>query len=560
MFRAGLFLSLCLSAGALASSLEPLASRLELRVGVNQAPVGLADVRGSDVIRSFEGRAYVPGPHDSGSHVPHHPLSARVRVESMRFDATAGAIVLARAPLLEDLEDSSDASGVEVSGMDASGMEVSSVTPEVSPAPGTPAPRSVRPGRLESAGAQRLAQAASSAPEQKSGCALGEPDARFDEVLELILKQHVDSGLTRDALYHAAIEGMLTRASLEQQGRMGASREPKSDGKLELPPSNRLLEPGERKNLERLREGTFLGVGLWLNPQPERGYLEVKRVMRGSPAAAAGLKAGDRILRVDQQAIGAPKEGGATGPRPMLASVAREQSGSRVQFTVLRGRDLVEVQLVRKEFPLEAVSAHLLPGGVGLVQLEYLSARAPGQVRQVLSQVQGRGASALILDLRASFGDDAQVARQLLELFVPVKTPVLVLEHRGQSRVALHALASPLSSLPLLILVDEQTVGVAEALAASLRELRSAKLIGGRTAGRATLETLVGLKDGHGVLISTATMHTPGGVSWEATGVMPDISVPVPAELDVMQLRDVPLAERLVRDSVLRVALGMLGQ
>lgn len=394
--------------------------------------------------------------------------------------------------------------------------------------------------------------------ENKDGCSQSATEATFRQTVELLLSRHLDNSLTREMLYHAAIQGMLERVSPESQNPPPVAVTERTKGKekgaekdsAHERPSNLLLDPSERQGLERLKQGLFFGVGLWLDTPENQGYYEITRVMRGSPAETVGMRAADRIILVNGQAVGAKRS----------ESKRREAKSdpNRVQFTVLRGADRLEFSVNRREFTLEAAQAVLLPPDIGLIDFEYLSARAPQQTAQLVQELKSRKVRGLILDLRGSYGGDQESIRQILELFVPRKSLILQIQGREGNRIPIYTQTDPLLSVPMVLVVDQRTSESAEAMAAALSETTGARIVGRQTAGKATLETLFPLEDGHAALISTGQMYAPSGRTWQGSGLLPDI--PAITSVDDWQRAQMAktVDEKLRQDSALRAAVNVL--
>lgn len=384
-------------------------------------------------------------------------------------------------------------------------------------------------------------------PVLKEQCGLSASQQQLQEVMTLLLERHIDDSLSAEMLYHAAIQGMLQRVSLE---RLDPNQTKSSDkeSKENTRSSNYFLELSERQSMERVMQGTFLGVGLWLDTHEDAGYMDVTQVMRQSPAAQAGMRTGDRIVMVDGRRVGTLEKRDAMPRNP----------GSKVRFTVLRGVDRLEFDLVRKEFPLESVRGELLPPEIGLMDVGFLSRTSPQQARDVLQDLKERKIKGLVVDLRGSYGLEVTPLVQLLELFAPPRTPILNLEKREGGRQPILSKGELLLSVPTVVLVDAQTTGTAEALALALVELRGARLLGQQTAGRAVVEELFPLSDGRGVLISTTQLFAPSGRTWQSMGLLPEVpSITSEAERE-RAMKAQTVEEKLRFDAGLRVAVHLL--
>lgn len=258
--------------------------------------------------------------------------------------------------------------------------------------------------------------------------------------------------------------------------------------------------------------GSLLGEGrgLGLTLRRQDNGASIIRVAHNSPAYAAGLRAGDRILLVDSVPVreGWGKQRDST-----------EDAPSRHVLTVWRAPqgDTSTVTLHRTTWHMSAVAEQgLLSDSVGYVRLSTMTARSASELEQAVEELIDRGARALVLDLRGNGGGLFEEGVKAAGLFLPRGAVVASLAGRGGAAPQPHrAPTSRWPSLPLTVLVDAGTASAAEVTAAALRDYRRALLVGVPTYGKGVVQRVVTLSKELSLRLTTARWLTPKGEALE---------------------------------------------
>jgi carboxyl-terminal processing protease len=364
--------------------------------------------------------------------------------------------------------------------------------------------------------------------------AFGEGRKNFLVALETLRRNYYDPAVGEDDLYRAALEGMLARLD---------------------PPMkrwNRLLAPAELAELQGDLRGEVVGIGVRTAYHKETGYVDVTDVFPNSPAGRAGIVEGDVILSIDGKVYKGQSQ------REVQRAI-RGKPGQPVALTLLRGDRLVPVTIVPEAVPLDVVGRLRLPGGIGYVRVRLFSERTPAALRQALEDLAREPVHGLVVDLRGNPGGSFDDAIAVAGLLLPPGTPVASLHKRGREAETARAQGSPLlPGVPVAVLVDRATASGAELVAGALREGRGARLVGERTFGKWSLQSLEDLPNGFAVKYTIGLFRTPAGRSYENEGMPPDVEVgPNDAPLDKVQRVESP-AERLEIDAQLRTARALL--
>ncbi len=300
-----------------------------------------------------------------------------------------------------------------------------------------------------------------------------------------------------EALYRGAIDGMLATVD----------------------PYTRLISAADWRQTNAATRGDEAGVGLDL--LEEDGRLVTDRPEAGSPAAAAGIEAGETALAVD----GRPLRCLGAGPASLLLFGA---PGTSTTLTLAAlGAPAREVVLQHRASPASPLVTRLYGDEIGYLGVRVFADGVQSRARRMLREIHARAGRAfrgLVIDLRHDPGGLIEQAAALADLFVRHGTLLTVMERNGRHTEVMKASGRATETgYPVVVLVDERTASAAEAFAAALRENRRALLVGTRTLGKGTVQDFVPLTDGSVLEITKARFLTPRGRSLDGAGLMPDL-------------------------------------
>ena len=333
--------------------------------------------------------------------------------------------------------------------------------------------------------------------------------------------------------------------------------EPVSDDKLmrgmidgmlaSLDPHSAYLDGGDLQRLETMIDGNYSGLGL--SVVMEDGAVKVVSPFRGSPAEKAGLKAGDFITHIDGKLV-------YGGDIDEAVTRMRGPAGSAINLTIFRpGRDEpFDVRVTRGVIELEPVTHELQAGNIGVITVNEFSRDVGSDVytacEALRKQASGR-MNGLVLDLRSNPGGALEEAVSLSDLFL---TKGRIVSQRGRARGENLAYDAETvfrgdiaEGVPLIVLIDAGTASASEIVAGALQDHRRAVIMGERSFGKGSVQSILPLGSNAALKLTTARYYTPSGHSVQEGGIKPDIAVP--------QLSDPDLAKRAkfqMRESDLR--------
>lgn len=360
----------------------------------------------------------------------------------------------------------------------------------------------------------------------------------FWEAYRLIRDDYVDrTALAEPNLTYGAIRGMLDA--------------------LNDPGHSLFLTPTDLKAEEESLQGVLVGIGVYLDAQS--GEPTFVSVISGGPAARAGLRAGDRLVQVDDTDV--------TGlDATEIVKRVRGPEGSTVRVTVIHKGETqpVSVDIVRERITIPAVASATLPGTDTLViHLVQFSTGAADQFHRALQAGIGDGAKRIVLDLRGDPGGFVNEARAIASEFL-ASGDVWISQKADGSREPVSVVEGGLAhEIPVVVLVDKGTASSAEIVAGAIQDAKRGQVVGVTTFGTGTLLNVFTLSDGSAVRLGVEQWLTPSGrVIWRH-GIDPDVVVELPADgipLEPDQAAQLTLDALLAgKDTQLAKALELLG-
>lgn len=306
------------------------------------------------------------------------------------------------------------------------------------------------------------------------------------------------------------------------------------------------LTPAQLRELCATLRGSLVGVGVTLTI--EDGKVAIAQVELGSPAARAALAAGDQILSVDKKAVGMLT-------LDAVATLLEGPLGSMVELEVLSPMMGMRMVTLRREPMLlpSVTECRILNGSIGYLKLVAFHENTLKEVDDAIASLMASGMKALILDLRGNggglFETSVEVARRFISNGV-IATKQHLDEKSNIITTICEARNPAALTVPLVVLIDNETASSAEVLAGALKELNRATLIGEPTFGKGCTQFLIKLPDFKGGLpaggmrLTVAKVFSPKGLPYTGRGVLPDIAVGGMA-MESMTMGAIPAAAEL---------------
>jgi len=350
------------------------------------------------------------------------------------------------------------------------------------------------------------------------------PATLLEEVAERVRSEYVE-GLAAGDLDRAAVDGIVAR----------------------LDPHSHFLDAAEYEAMRISTSGQYSGVGLEVAEQD--GRVVVVSPIQGSPAERVGIRAGDVLLAIDGKDLG-------PGELDHAVERMRGRNGSMVRLAVARAGmpAPLEFELVRSQVHVRTVSAARLPGSYGYLRVTHFNDETPRDVRNELAQLQGVGPlRGLVFDLRGNPGGVLESAVDVADDFLDNGLIVRAEGRAAGARFEMRASGGDLlANAPIVVLVDRGSASGSEIVAGALRDHRRATIMGQRTFGKGSVQTVIPLSGGQALKLTTSRYFTPSGTSIHEQGLDPDV------RLDVGGLNAAATRPEPAEDPAVRAALQYL--
>lgn len=320
----------------------------------------------------------------------------------------------------------------------------------------------------------------------------------FGQVISIVEKKYVEEKDIKDLIY-GALSGLANSLDSYSQ----------------------FLKPEDYKELLVETEGKFGGLGIEITIR--NGLLTIVSPIEDTPAFRAGLKAGDIIVKID---------GEITKGITLYEAVKklRGTPGTEVTLTILREKDnrLQDVKIIRDVIKIKDIRrALIIEDGVGYIKLTEFRETTAKDLDRALKKLKGEGMRALILDLRNNPGGLLVTAVEVASRFLENGKIIVSTKSRSGESLVYKSLKSPEKYLdiPMVVLINKGSASGSEIVAAALRENGRCVLLGEKSFGKASVQSVIPLADGSALRLTTAKYYTPKGKSIHEKGVEPDIVV-----------------------------------
>src|SRR3989339_2042508 len=350
----------------------------------------------------------------------------------------------------------------------------------------------------------------------------------FAQALALIEEQYPEPKTTKDLVYGAI------------QGTLGT-----------LDPHSAFMTPEEFRELQVETKGQFSGIGIEIALKDR--ILTVVSPIEGTPAYQAGMQPGDQIVKIN---------GTPTKNVTLMEAVKliRGPKGSKVTLTINREgfqqpKDFV---ITREIIPIRSVKARILDDGIGYIRVTHFQDKTDDDLRAFLKNMRQRLVpfKGLILDLRNDPGGLLDQAVRVSDEFLRSCLNVYTEGRNRNQNMRFYARAGQegkVANVPMVVLINEGSASASEIVAGALKDQKRALIVGTKSFGKGSVQTIIPLEDGSALRLTTALYFTPSGVTINEKGVNPDMVVedkPLATDKSVQKLRDELLSQHMRREGL----------
>jgi carboxyl-terminal processing protease len=347
----------------------------------------------------------------------------------------------------------------------------------------------------------------------------------LQQALRIIQADYVDGNVDTKKLSEGTVQGLI--ASLND-------------------PFSAYYSPDQYKKLQEVYTGRYTGIGIYLTFSAS--YPVITGTVPGSPAASAGLQAGDEIVKVGDKDMK-----GVTADQ--AATLIQGPSGAKVTLTIMRGTLSFSVTITRTEIQVPAVRSAMIADHILYVRIYQFSSTAGDELHTALTAGLP-GAKGIVLDLREDPGGFISEADRVISEFVGSGETFELHDRNGN--VERHNVSGEhlATTIPLVVLVDANSASASEIVAGSLQVHQRAKLVGTVTFGKGSVQQDFPLSDGADIHLTIRRWYLPNGVTIDKKGLTPDVAVTLASPADEYDV--VQPDKGYAKDTQLNTALTMV--
>jgi len=320
----------------------------------------------------------------------------------------------------------------------------------------------------------------------------------FSDSVSVIRSDYVDEVTAKDLIY-GALKGMLSNLDSHSQ----------------------FMDPDTYNEIKVETTGKFGGLGIEITIRDN--LLTIITPLEDTPAFRAGLQANDRIVKID---------GEITRNITLIEAVKklRGDPGTDVTLTILREKtdEVLEVNITRAIIMIESIKrVRILEDGIGYTKLVEFQENTPRDLKEALDKLKKEGMDSFILDLRNNPGGLLNVSVDVAEQFLKKGTLVVTTKGRRENQtIEMKARSgNPCLDMPIVILVNEGSASASEIVAGAIQDNKRGIILGAKTFGKGSVQTVIPMKDGSALRLTTAQYFTPSGRSIAGEGITPDVAV-----------------------------------
>lgn len=324
----------------------------------------------------------------------------------------------------------------------------------------------------------------------------------FSQVVQLVDQYYYEEP-DREELLHGALGGMASA--------------------IEDPYTGYLWGNDAREYMEEV-EGSYYGVGLYIENHTEDDTIEVVSAIAGSPAEEAGLTTGDKILKINGVSY--------TGMQiSEAASAMRGTGGTEVTLTIQKGKSgkTKDVVLVRREIELESVTGEMLTDTIGRMNITQFNTGSASKFLELYENLKAQGMKSLVIDLRNNPGGLVEEAVEIANLFIEEEQVIVYTQDRSGNRENYTAVGET-EKIPVVLLTNQGSASASEILTGALKDYGVGYQIGETTYGKGVVQGVYQTGEDEVLSVTVARYFTPKGVCIHEKGIAPDEEIPMEIE------------------------------
>ena len=264
--------------------------------------------------------------------------------------------------------------------------------------------------------------------------------------------------------------------------------------------------------------GSFYGIGIYMVADEKSGRVVVYYPIADTPAEKSGIKAGDKIIKVD----------GVEYTDKDISNISKYikgEAGTKVNLVIERDGEELNFDIERAKINTNPVTSEILEKDIGYIKVPSFDADVAKTFKQEFEELSKKGATSLIIDLRNNGGGIVDEATKIADYILEKDSIIISTVDNKNNKEITKSKEEPIINNKVIVLVNDHTASASEILACSLKDNNKAVIIGTKTYGKGVIQTIYSLSDGSGLKMTTAEYYTPNGETINKIGITPNIEV-----------------------------------
>ncbi len=301
-------------------------------------------------------------------------------------------------------------------------------------------------------------------------------------------------------------------------------------------------------NMKQSMEGDYVGIGVEIFIDKDM-LITVISPFDHSPAADAGILPGDKIIKVGDKDVDYSNYNEAVN---LIKGTGKEDADKSVTLTIKRGEEIFETEVERKKIVATTAQGKMLSDNIGYIRLSSFGDKTGDEFKECVAELRSKQMKGLIIDLRNNPGGTLDSLVEVADFLIPKGNIITIKDKKGKE-TKLNSDDKELK-LPIVALINGNTASASEALAGALVDSNKGVLVGEKTFGKGSVQTIFELGDGTAFKLTTAKYYTPGGTSIDKTGISPTHEVSLSEDVKDLPVSNIPYD----KDTQLKKAVEIL--
>lgn len=282
-------------------------------------------------------------------------------------------------------------------------------------------------------------------------------------------------------------------------------------------PYGRYLDAEAYQQYQDESNGKYAGLGITVRYVSSTGTMKVTKVNRGSSADSEGVKAGDIVYKIDGLDV-------TTMTETEAQNLLKGKAGTSTVLSIYRENETLEKNVTYSEYTSTTVSYSVIDGNIGYIRFDSFDTNTASEFKKAYNSLKDDGVTSLLFDVRNNAGGTLESVCKILDAILP-KGVIVTVESKSGTQTSTIQSDSKQITLPMAVLINENTYSGAELFAAAIRDYKKGTLVGAKTFGKGVAQQIVPLGDQTAIYLSTQMYYPPSGNTFDGVGVIPDVII-----------------------------------